>query len=97
VCQANPDTFLTTVSYPIKGTPYFDAVRERVHMSQEWAHGSDRDYQIRGRRGRDYYRLADVWLRSEVEASRLSGSDPARAAALTLTARRAREDLAAFA
>jgi radical SAM superfamily enzyme YgiQ (UPF0313 family) len=93
VRQANPDTFLTTVSYPIKGTPYFDAVRERVHMSQAWAQGSDRDYQISGRRGRDYYRLADVWLRSEVEASRLSDSDPARAAALTLAARRAREAL----
>ncbi len=93
VRQANPDTFLTTVSYPIKGTPYFDAVRDRVHMSQEWAQGSDRDYQISGRRGRDYYRLADEWLRSEVEANRLADSDPARAAALTLTARRAREAL----
>jgi len=29
---------------------------------------SDRDYIINGRRSRDYYRLADQWLRNEVEA-----------------------------
>jgi anaerobic magnesium-protoporphyrin IX monomethyl ester cyclase len=96
VRQANPDTFLTTVSYPIKGTPYFDAVRGRVHMEQDWAQGSDRDYQIAGRRGRDYYRWADVWLRSEVEASRLSGSDPQRAASLLTAARDARAQLVRY-
>ena len=97
VREANPDTFLTTVSYPIKGTPYFDAVRERVHMSQDWSQGSDRDYQISGRRGRDYYRAADAWLRSEVEAGRLEHSDPAQAAQLRHTARQARDALARFA
>ena len=96
VRQANPDIFLTTVSYPIKGTPYFDVVSGRVHMSQDWAQGSDRDYQIAGRRGRDYYRWADVWLRSEVEASRLSGSDPVRAATLLSAARDARSELARY-
>ena len=25
-----PDVFLTTVSYPIKGTPYYDAVADRL-------------------------------------------------------------------
>jgi anaerobic magnesium-protoporphyrin IX monomethyl ester cyclase len=93
-CQ--PDVFFTTVSYPIKGTPYFDAVSGRVHMSQDWAQGSDRDYQISGRRGRDYYRWADVWLRSEVEASRLSGSDPVRAATLLSAARDARSELVRY-
>ncbi|MBS0579609.1 MAG: B12-binding domain-containing radical SAM protein [Proteobacteria bacterium] len=96
VREANPDTFLTTVSYPIKGTPYFDAVRERVRMSQEWDQGSDRDYQIAGRRGRDYYRMADTWLRSEVEAGRLESSDPGQAAQLRLAARQARDALANF-
>ena len=93
VREANPDTFLTTVSYPIKGTPYFDVVRERVHMSQDWAEGSDRDYQIAGRRGRDYYRLADAWLRSEVEATRIATDDPARGEHLKRAARQAREEL----
>jgi anaerobic magnesium-protoporphyrin IX monomethyl ester cyclase len=97
VRQANPEIFLTTVSYPIKGTPYFDAVSGRVHMSQEWAQGSDRDYQIAGRRGREYYRFADTWLRSEVEAARLAASDPAQAESLRQAARQARESLTGFA
>jgi radical SAM superfamily enzyme YgiQ (UPF0313 family) len=94
VRSTNPDIFLTTVSYPIKGTPYFKRVQERVHLSLDWAEASDRDYQIAGRRGRDYYRLADVWLRSEVEAGRLEHSNPHRSAELFLAARQAREELA---
>ena len=94
VRSANPDIFLTTVSYPIKGTPYFECgARARPHCRWTGRRRSDRDYVIDGRRGRDYYRLADVWLRSEVEASRVAGADPARAADLKLAARQAREEL----
>jgi hypothetical protein len=63
----------------------------------EWAEASDRDYVIAGRRGRDYYRLADVWLRNEVEASRLASTDPRRATELRDAAQRAREDMGRFA
>jgi hypothetical protein len=66
-------------------------------MTQDWAQGSDRDYQIAGRRGRDYYRVADTWLRSAVEAGRVEQSDPAQAARLRLAARQARDALASFA
>ncbi len=31
-----PDVFLTTVSYPIKGTPYYDQVADRL-APQSWA------------------------------------------------------------
>lgn len=94
VRSTNPDIFLTTVSYPIKGTPYFERVRERVRLPLEWAAATDRDYVIEGRRGREYYRLADQWLRSEVEASRVAASEPARAAQLHEAARTARQALA---
>jgi len=97
VCRTNPEIFLTTVSYPIKGTPYFERVRARTRLPQAWAEATDRDYVIEGRRDRNYYRLADLWLRSEVEASRLAGSDPRRAADLQQAAREARAQLAAFA
>ena len=94
VRSTNPEIFLTTVSYPIKGTPYFDGVRERVRLPRTWAEASDRDYAIEGRRGRDYYRLADVWLRSEVEAGRVAQSDPARAAQTCAGRAQARDALA---
>jgi len=93
VKESNPDIFFTTVAYPIKGTPYFEAVQDRVRLPLEWAQASDRDYVIAGRRGKDYYDLADVWLRSEVEASRLASTDPRRAGELRAAAQKAREDM----
>ena len=51
-----------------------------VSLPLTWTEASDRDYVIGGRRGRDYYKLADQWLRNAVEAHRLGVRDPARAA-----------------
>jgi len=91
VKATNPDVFFTTVSYPIKGTGYFDKVRERVLAPLPWHEATDRDYLVAGRRGKDYYKLADQWLRTEVEAARLEASDPGRSAELLGVARRASE------
>jgi radical SAM superfamily enzyme YgiQ (UPF0313 family) len=97
VKASNPDIFFTTVSYPIKGTGYFAKVSDRVEMPIAWAEGSDRDYVVTGRHGKDYYRLADQWLRSEVEASRLEAVDPRRAAELLGQAHRARDAMRSWA
>jgi anaerobic magnesium-protoporphyrin IX monomethyl ester cyclase len=96
VKQSNPDVFFTTVSYPIKGTGYFEKVRDRVELPIAWEEASDRDYVIAGRRGRDYYKLADTWLRNEVEAFRVESADPQRSAELLVAAKRARESLSAW-
>jgi anaerobic magnesium-protoporphyrin IX monomethyl ester cyclase len=71
VKRSDPDVFLTTVSYPIKGTPYFDEVASRLVSLKPWAEGSDRDYRIRGRPSRRFYQYADQLLRREVELHRL--------------------------
>ena len=63
--------FFTTVAYPIKGTPYFSEVADRVEGLKLWSEGSDRDFRIRNRHSRQYYRFADKLLRSEVELHRL--------------------------
>lgn len=81
VTLAAPDVFLTTVAYPIKNTPYYDAVAGRVVLDRPWEDATDRDYRIAGRPSREYYRHADRWLRSAVEAERLEREDPAAAAA----------------
>ena len=93
VKHSNPDIFFTTVSYPIKGTPYFDRVEGKVQLPIAWAEASDRDYVIANRHSKGYYRLADVWLRSEVEAFRLAGSDPQRSANLYEAAKQARAEM----
>jgi len=60
------------VAYPIKGTPYFSEVADRVEGLKLWGEGSDRDFRIRNRHSRQYYRFADKLLRSEVELHRLA-------------------------
>jgi anaerobic magnesium-protoporphyrin IX monomethyl ester cyclase len=91
VKRTNPDIFFTTVSYPIKGTPYFDSVHDRVEAPLAWSDASDRDYVIAGRRDKQYYKLADRWLRSEVQAHRVETSDPVLAQTLYADARNARD------
>ncbi|MFO1465994.1 MAG: radical SAM protein [Steroidobacteraceae bacterium] len=93
VKQSNPDIFFTTVSYPIKGTTYFDEVSGKVGLPLAWSQATDRDYVIAGRRGREYYRLADTWLRNEVEAHRVAPTDAQRASDLRAVAVNAREEL----
>ena len=64
--RARPDVFLTTVAYPIKGTPYYDQVEDRVLSPATWDRISDRDLTIRGRHSRRYYRHVQRWMNSEV-------------------------------
>jgi anaerobic magnesium-protoporphyrin IX monomethyl ester cyclase len=62
----SPDIFLTTVSYPIKGTPYYDQVAARLVAPESWEGGTDRDLVVRGRPVRKYYDFARRWMTAEV-------------------------------
>ncbi|HSR68312.1 MAG TPA: radical SAM protein [Acidobacteriota bacterium] len=93
VKKCAPDIYLTTVSYPIKNTAYFEEVAQEVEEPQDWASSTDRDYVVTSQHSPDYYAQADRLLRSEVEALRLSRSDPVKAAHLAEEARRARRKL----
>jgi radical SAM superfamily enzyme YgiQ (UPF0313 family) len=61
-----PDIFFTTVSYPIKGTPYYDRVASRIVAPRPWAERTDRDLLIQGRPSRRYYDFARRWISGEV-------------------------------
>jgi len=71
VKKTDPDIFFTTVAYPIKGTPYFTEVADRVEGLKLWSESSDREFRIRNRHSRQFYKFADKLLRSEVELNRL--------------------------
>lgn len=97
VKQANPDLFLTTVAYPIKNTAYYREVADRVAPTRPWEEATDRDFVVRGRHSRGYYREADRWLRSAVAAHRLaSGLEPGGAAAAAERQGEARQARAAL-
>src|ERR1700682_2289991 len=65
-CQ--PDVFFTTVSYPIKGTPYFDKVASRLVSIRAWEANTDREVRVRGRHSEEFYRHADELLKNEMAA-----------------------------
>lgn len=90
VKRAGPDVFLTTVSYPIKGTAYYEEIEDRLALDQEWARSTDRDFVVQGRPPREYYDHADRWLRDAVAAHGLADSDPQQAAALRRSAESSR-------
>jgi anaerobic magnesium-protoporphyrin IX monomethyl ester cyclase len=86
-----PDVFLTTVSYPIKGTPYYQRVADRLSSPVDWAQGTDRDLVVRGRPVRRYYDFARRWMTAEVARDqhwkRRSYARAARAASSALVGR----------
>jgi radical SAM superfamily enzyme YgiQ (UPF0313 family) len=86
-----PDIHLTTVAYPIKNTGYFLKAAESVVSARDWADSTDRDYRIKGRHSRNYYKQADSWLNNEVAAARVEDQDPAEAARRRAAATQARE------
>ncbi len=73
---AAPDDVLTTISYPIKGTPYYDRVSDRIAGGTPWHESSDRALTVTGRKSRRFYRHAQHWLAAESHLGRLeSGAD----------------------
>jgi len=63
-CQ--PDVCFTTVSYPIKGTPYYERMSSRLVTLGDWTKTTDRDIRIQGRHSRRFYQYADDLLKSEL-------------------------------
>ena len=75
VSTSKPDIFFTTVSYPIKGTPYYRQMQDKLVQLKPWGQSSDREIKIAGRHSRAYYAYADKLLRDEVQRSRLIASE----------------------
>ena len=69
---SNPDLFLTTVAYPIKGTHYYTEVESRILADKTWTDRSDRDLTVAGRYSRRFYSFATRWMVSEVALSKAS-------------------------
>jgi anaerobic magnesium-protoporphyrin IX monomethyl ester cyclase len=77
VSVSKPDIFFTTVSYPIKGTPYYQKVADRLVQLKPWGTSSDREIKIKGRHSRTFYSYADKLLKDEVQLARLAGTSAA--------------------
>jgi radical SAM superfamily enzyme YgiQ (UPF0313 family) len=65
VKKCSPEVCLTTVSYPIRGTPYYEEIRPKLVNIGTWRESTDRDIAVRERHSRRYYQFADELLRAE--------------------------------
>jgi radical SAM superfamily enzyme YgiQ (UPF0313 family) len=91
--QANPDLFLTTVAYPIKGTRYYQEVEERITTDLPWHERTDRDLNVAGRHSTRFYEHATRWMVNEVnlhKARQSATKNRLQMAKMAINARRGR-------
>lgn len=70
LCESLPDDVLTTLAYPIKGTPYYDDVVDRIVLGGDWANSADREITVAGRHSRRFYNHTQKWISAKVNLSR---------------------------
>lgn len=91
--KASPDVFLTTVAYPIKGTPYYEEVADRIINDLSWEQRTDRDLGVSGRHSSRFYDHATRWMINEVNlhrARRDGSAGPLQLAKMAVNAGRGR-------
>lgn len=69
--ETNPDAFLTTVAYPIRGTKFYGQVEGRISTPSDWASVTDRQLRIAGRHSDRFYWFANRYLVNEVKQHRI--------------------------
>jgi hypothetical protein len=96
LCESLPDDVLTTLAYPIKGTPYYDDVADRIVEDGDWASSADRETTVAGRHSRRFYHHTQKWLGAEVSLSRELSARQRNLAKLTKSFLRAKKHRAAM-
>ena len=66
-----PDTFLTTVAYPIKGTAMYEEVKDTLLVPDSWHKITDRMIDFKGRHSSRFYWYATRHLVNEVRYHKL--------------------------
>ncbi len=87
ILEERPDEIGVSVSYPLPGTPFYEAVREQLDGKRNWEQTDDLDMLFHGTYTTDFYRRARDILHRDVDAY-TGGETPAHAewAALWATA-----------
>lgn len=83
--SSNPNIFLTTVAYPIKGTPFYNEVESDLLTELPWDKRTDRDLDFKGRYSKKFYKHANRYLINEVNHYKLKSNGKAKISDLTKT------------
>lgn len=76
--ETQPDSFSTTIAYPLPGTEFYQQVRDRIaHDSEDWAFTAENKLLFeRGQYSTLFYRWVQIWFNKEWEVARIrSGRD----------------------
>ncbi len=65
--KANPSYFTITVAYPIKGTPLFNEIKDKLTVHPPWETSTDRDIDFKRLHSKKYYSYAVKWVVNAVE------------------------------
>ena len=66
--DANPDFFTVTVAYPIKGTKFYEEIKDLISIQLPWENSTDRDIDFRRTFSRKYYNYATSFVTNEVNS-----------------------------
>ncbi len=80
VKRTDPDIFFTTVSYPIKGTVYYERIANSLVQVKPWHLSSDRELVVQGRHTSQFYEFADRLLQNEVKLARMQRAEQGQVA-----------------
>ena len=71
VRREQPDIYLTTVAYPLRGTTLYDEVQDKIIYQKDWENHLQRELEIRDRFARPLYQFAIKKLASEFRRQQL--------------------------
>src|SRR5215831_4064164 len=69
--ETKPDVFGTSVAFPMKGTPFFDRVQERIIANENWSSRNQNKLLFKAKYSRLYYWFAVRWLVKEVSVAKM--------------------------
>ena len=72
--QQQPDIYLTTVAYPLRGTTLYDEIHPAIRRDSDWEHHLQRELGIEGRFRDQLYQFAIRKLASDYRKRQLNGA-----------------------
>lgn len=73
--QTNPDAFLTTVAYPIKGTGFYKKVSLQLEQPGPWEKTPERQFSYHGRYCKTFYWFANRRIVNEIRLHQLRANN----------------------
>src|SRR5207247_11393824 len=69
--ETKPDVFGTSVAFPMKGTAFYERVRDRIIANENWSSRNQNKLLFKGKYSRLYYWFAVRWLVKEVTVAKM--------------------------